>query len=344
MAAQVATINEFVYSVVRARRANLEQFKVSTLSLSLSACTHSLRILRLPHTHSRLFVCVHGGGAAKQDSGDLLSLFLNDAAKRGEELSDDFLRDVILNFLIAGRDTTACALTYMFKALSEHPGVESEVCDEVYRVLGAEGAVDEASLRDLTLLEALFLETSRLWAPVAFDVKHCVADCVMPDGSRLPAGTMLAYSPYCLNRLHTIWGHDAQRFNPHRWIDTHGHIVHPSNFKFASFNAGPRLCLVRHHTCKQWRSKRATRAARSVSLSQLLAFAFAHLLLYSPCIFVCCQGKSMAIMEAKVLASAILQRYSLRVLPTADLSYRMSVVLALKHGLPVTVRPRQNEL
>ncbi len=51
----------------------------------------------------------------------------------------------------------------------------------------------------------------------------------------------------------------------------------------------------------------------------------------------------MALLEAKVLASAILQRYSLRVVPGADLSYRISVVLALKHGLPMTVRARNND-
>ena len=38
---------------------------------------------------------------------DLISRFLDKARDAGEELSDSDLIDVVLNFLIAGRDTTA---------------------------------------------------------------------------------------------------------------------------------------------------------------------------------------------------------------------------------------------
>ena len=62
----IRVINEFVYGVVRARRANLEKF---------------------------------------EGSGDMLSLFLQDAKKRGEELSDETLRDIIMNFLIADQSS-----------------------------------------------------------------------------------------------------------------------------------------------------------------------------------------------------------------------------------------------
>ena len=39
--------------------------------------------------------------------------------------TDEELRDVIMNFLIAGRDTTAGALTWMFHELHKNPGVEA---------------------------------------------------------------------------------------------------------------------------------------------------------------------------------------------------------------------------
>lgn len=34
------------------------------------------------------------------NASDLLSLFIQDAKKRGETLSDEYLRDVILNFMV----------------------------------------------------------------------------------------------------------------------------------------------------------------------------------------------------------------------------------------------------
>ena len=43
---------------------------------------------------------------------DLVTRFLDSADKRGETLSTKELRDVVLNFIIAGRDTTACALSW----------------------------------------------------------------------------------------------------------------------------------------------------------------------------------------------------------------------------------------
>ncbi len=41
---------------------------------------------------------------------DLLSRFLDDAKKKGENVTNEEMRDIVLNFIIAGRDTTACAL------------------------------------------------------------------------------------------------------------------------------------------------------------------------------------------------------------------------------------------
>ena len=42
---------------------------------------------------------------------DLLSRFLDTKEDDGEVMSDKELRDVVMNFMIAGRDTTACALS-----------------------------------------------------------------------------------------------------------------------------------------------------------------------------------------------------------------------------------------
>jgi hypothetical protein len=63
----------------------------------------------------------------------------------------------ISNFLIAGRDTTASGLTYMFKALSDHPDIENKVCDELHRVIGEHGEVDETNIKSLKYLEAVFM-------------------------------------------------------------------------------------------------------------------------------------------------------------------------------------------
>lgn len=49
-------------------------------------------------------------------------------------------------------------------------------------------------------------------------------------------------------------------------------------------------------------------------------------------------------MEAKVVASAILSKFSLRMVPGHDTSYRVSVVLSMKNGLKMTVRRREDHV
>eukprot|EP00479_Gromia_sphaerica_P008636 TRINITY_DN3369_c0_g1_i1.p1 TRINITY_DN3369_c0_g1~~TRINITY_DN3369_c0_g1_i1.p1 ORF type:complete len:164 (+),score=29.03 TRINITY_DN3369_c0_g1_i1:454-945(+) len=57
---------------------------------------------------------------------DLLSLFLKDAHARKEYVTDKYLRDIVMSFVIAGRDTTACILSWLFYELSIHPDVEKK--------------------------------------------------------------------------------------------------------------------------------------------------------------------------------------------------------------------------
>jgi cytochrome P450 len=53
-----------------------------------------------------------------------------------------------------------------------------------------------------------------------------------------------------------------------------------------------------------------------------------------------CLGRSMALMEAKVVAVSILRKYRLEVKPNHDASYRLNIVLFQKNGLPVQVHQR----
>lgn len=64
---------------------------------------------------------------------DLLTSYIEGEADEGD---DKFLRDTILNFMIAGRDTTSSALTWFMWLVSTHPHVERKIRDELDRVGG----------------------------------------------------------------------------------------------------------------------------------------------------------------------------------------------------------------
>jgi cytochrome P450 len=59
-------------------------------------------------------------------------------------------------------------------------------------------------------------------------------DDVLPDGTRLKAGMIITYSPYCMGRMSYIWAPDAKEFKPERWLQG-GKYVPESEFKFTAF-------------------------------------------------------------------------------------------------------------
>jgi cytochrome P450 len=83
-------------------------------------------------------------------------------------------------------------------------------------------------------------ETLRLYPSVPKDIKTALASDVLPDGTVVTAGTSVVYLPYVMGRSPALWGEDAARFQPERFL---GKPV-PSAWRLPAFNgAGPRTCL-----------------------------------------------------------------------------------------------------
>jgi cytochrome P450 len=121
----------------------------------------------------------------RSEKPDLLSRFIDYAEANGESLCDEELLDVVLNFLIAGRDTTACLLSWATYELTQHAELQERLYDQV-RLFNH----DDDSHRivsQMPLLRAFILETLRLHPSVPVDLKECVEADVWPAHS-LPDG------------------------------------------------------------------------------------------------------------------------------------------------------------
>ncbi|KAJ6817133.1 alkane hydroxylase MAH1-like [Iris pallida] len=170
-----------------------------------------------------------------------------------------FLRDTMVNFMVAGRDTTAAGLTWFFWLLSKNPTAESRILEEldehlVHRDWSEAQAAQRSSsarpisfdaegLAKLVYLHAALCEALRLYPPVPFEQKEAARPDVLPSGHRVPAGGKIIFSAYSMGRMEGVWGKDCMEFRPERWISERGRLRHEPSYKFLSFNCGPRTCV-----------------------------------------------------------------------------------------------------
>ena len=161
--------------------------------------------------------------------------------------------DAALNFLSAGRDTTAQSLTWTFYLLMRHPAVLDRIRQEIASAFPPAAqqldpcAVEIADLQpnNLPYAMAVFYEALRLYPPVPFEIKQCEVDVTLPDGTFLPAGSIVVWCVWAMNRSAEIWVDQGSRlasFDPSRWLQD-GKLITKSAFDFPVFNGGTRLCL-----------------------------------------------------------------------------------------------------
>lgn len=178
---------------------------------------------------------------------DILSLFIKKARELDEDSSSllcpDTLRSIILTFIFAGRDTTAECITYTFYGIARHPEVQQKIVDELKasRKTDSNGPLSYDDVKSLKYLEAVVYEAVRLYPALPYNVKMAVEDDHLPDGTFVPAGTDVVYSPWYMGRNSAkLWGNDPLAFRPERWLEMK---TRPSAFEFPAFQAGPRVCI-----------------------------------------------------------------------------------------------------
>ena len=157
--------------------------------------------------------------------------------------------DAAMNYLSAGRDTTAQSLTWTFHCLLRNPAIVDSILSELGRLPADSNGHPDLSFSavqatSLPYLAAVFNESLRLFPPVPVELKECTAKTVFPDGTALPKGAVVIWVPWAMGRSKVIWGEDADTFRPIRWLDFNSEqLISMSAFEFPVFNGGPRACL-----------------------------------------------------------------------------------------------------
>jgi cytochrome P450 len=173
-------------------------------------------------------------------SGDDLLGMLMDArdADTGEGMSDRQLRDEAMTLFLAGHETTAVALSWMWYLLSRHPDVEGRLRAELAATLGGRSPT-AADVPSLDYTRRVWDETLRLYPPVWIFGRESLG----PDtlrGFPIPAKAVLLISPYTLHRAEAYWP-EPERFEPDRFLPEP--VAARPKHAYLPFGAGQRLCI-----------------------------------------------------------------------------------------------------
>ncbi|KAI7732155.1 hypothetical protein M8C21_028909 [Ambrosia artemisiifolia] len=160
-----------------------------------------------------------------------------------EGVNEELIRDMMISFIMAGRDTTSAAMTWLFYSLAKDIHVEEKLVNEICLFDDYDYGCD---YNKMTYLQACLCETMRLYPPVSWDSKHALNNDMLPDGTPVNAGDRVTYFPYGMGRMESIWGPDRLEFKPDRWLDNkpgESGLKEVSVYKYPVFQAGPRVCL-----------------------------------------------------------------------------------------------------
>ena len=181
-------------------------------------------------------------GRARQrgrGDGSLLSMLLAAAdAQTGKPLSDRDVRDEVTTLFVAGHETTALTLTWMFTFLYDRPEVLERMRREVDQVLrGRDPGFDDVPR--LGYVRQVIEETLRL-RPAAPSVPRNVIEEDEIDGYRVKPGEIVLLYFWATHRHPEFWP-DPEVFDPGRFSAERSKERH--SWSYLPFSGGPRTCI-----------------------------------------------------------------------------------------------------
>jgi cytochrome P450 len=176
-----------------------------------------------------------------RDRGDLLSRLLAARDEDGDGMTDRQLRDEVVTLVLAGHETTALVLFYVFYLMSGSPDVERRLAEELRTVL-ADRPPTAADVPNLKYSEWVIREAMRLYPPAWGIAREALADCEI-GGYHVPKGTQVFMTQWLVHH-DARWFDDPEAFRPERWDNDL--IKRLPRCAYFPFGDGPRVCIGNH--------------------------------------------------------------------------------------------------
>lgn len=174
-----------------------------------------------------------------EEPDDIVSAVI---AARDPATGEGFTREELIDqmgvFFLAGHETTASVLTWVFYILSIRPDAVARMRAEIDAVVG-DGPVEFAHVKQLAFVRNVFREVLRLYPPITF-IPRVAAERTKIGHFNVKRGAMIMVSPWTAHRSESQWT-NADRFDPDRFDkSTRGDR---DSGVLMSFGLGPRVCI-----------------------------------------------------------------------------------------------------
>jgi len=173
---------------------------------------------------------------------DLLGMLMGCNYENSEDgMTDKQLQNESLILFVAGHETAANILSWIFYLLNKHPETTPKIKEESATIL--EGRLPEfGDLLKMEYLSQVIDECLRLYPPSWITSRVALEDDEV-NAFKIPKGARVIPFIYGLHHSEELW-EDAKKFDPGRF--TKEGRVGRHNFAFMPFGAGVRQCLGRN--------------------------------------------------------------------------------------------------
>jgi cytochrome P450 len=155
----------------------------------------------------------------------------------GTRLSERAIRDEVMTFYVAGHETTALMMTWLFALTGGRTDVWGAIEDELARTLhGRTPRFEE--LAQLGYVRQVIDETLRMRPATAALSREVLADDELM-GHQVEAGSFVLMYIHGLHHHPALWT-EPERFDPGRFAPG---ASERSKWSYIPFSAGPRMCI-----------------------------------------------------------------------------------------------------
>jgi cytochrome P450 len=170
---------------------------------------------------------------------DLLQMLMDATDEEtGLPLTDIELRNELMTMFIAGHETTANAMSWLWTILSSNSDIREKIEQEVDEVLG-DRKPEASDFANLSYCLKAFKETMRLYPPVPILPRQVENDTTLGD-YLIKGGSGVLFSPHLLHRHPEFW--DAPEvFDPNRFDKSEERKRH--TYAYLPFGGGARVCI-----------------------------------------------------------------------------------------------------